>query len=134
MREVFILAQTDLVDESRDRRQPPPSVPLTCRIRWMLGASIVKSAHWRAGRQHDLTSAASLTPTVDMPDTLVLPGSIAGSAHACRRPSPASRPTARRRPPGVRVAGELDIATAPQLEPTLRDPRLQARLVVLDRG
>jgi hypothetical protein len=34
----------------------------------------------------------------------------------------------------VRVAGELDIATAPQLEPTLRDPRLQARLVVLDRG
>jgi anti-sigma B factor antagonist len=32
----------------------------------------------------------------------------------------------------VRVAGELDIATAPQLERTLREAQLQARLVVLD--
>jgi anti-sigma B factor antagonist len=32
----------------------------------------------------------------------------------------------------VRLAGELDIATTPQLERALREPRLQARLVVLD--
>jgi anti-anti-sigma factor len=32
----------------------------------------------------------------------------------------------------VHLAGELDIATAPQLERTLRDPALQARLVVVD--
>ena len=32
----------------------------------------------------------------------------------------------------VHVAGELDVATAPQLEGTLRDAEQQARLVVLD--
>jgi anti-anti-sigma factor len=32
----------------------------------------------------------------------------------------------------VRVSGELDIATTPQLESMLREPRLQARVVVLD--
>ncbi len=32
----------------------------------------------------------------------------------------------------VHLAGELDVATAPQLEQTLREPRLQARLLVLD--
>jgi anti-anti-sigma factor len=32
----------------------------------------------------------------------------------------------------VRLAGELDVATTPQLERALREPRLQARLVVLD--
>jgi anti-anti-sigma factor len=32
----------------------------------------------------------------------------------------------------VHMAGELDIATAPQLERTLREPRLQARVVVID--
>lgn len=32
----------------------------------------------------------------------------------------------------VHLAGELDIATAPWLESALREPRLQARLVVLD--
>jgi anti-sigma B factor antagonist len=32
----------------------------------------------------------------------------------------------------VRLVGELDVATAPQLERALREPRLQARLVVLD--
>jgi len=32
----------------------------------------------------------------------------------------------------VRVAGELDIATASEPERTLREPKLQARLVVLD--
>ncbi len=32
----------------------------------------------------------------------------------------------------VRVAGELDIATTPQLERTLRGPEAQAQLVVLD--
>jgi anti-anti-sigma factor len=32
----------------------------------------------------------------------------------------------------IHVGGELDIATAPQLERTLRDPQLQARVVLLD--
>ena len=32
----------------------------------------------------------------------------------------------------VHLAGELDIATAPRLESALREPRSQARLVVLD--
>ena len=32
----------------------------------------------------------------------------------------------------VHMAGELDIATVPQLEQTLRETQLQARLVVLD--
>jgi anti-anti-sigma factor len=32
----------------------------------------------------------------------------------------------------LHLGGELDIATAPQLEETLRQPQLQARLVVLD--
>jgi anti-sigma B factor antagonist len=32
----------------------------------------------------------------------------------------------------VHVAGELDIAAVPQLERTLREPRVEARLVVLD--
>jgi anti-anti-sigma factor len=32
----------------------------------------------------------------------------------------------------IRVAGELDIASAPVLEQTLREPRLQTHLVVLD--
>jgi anti-anti-sigma factor len=32
----------------------------------------------------------------------------------------------------VQVAGELDMATAPQLERTLREPQLQTHLVVLD--
>jgi anti-sigma B factor antagonist len=32
----------------------------------------------------------------------------------------------------VHLAGELDIATAPQLEQTLRESEIQARLVVLD--
>src|SRR4029453_16854057 len=32
----------------------------------------------------------------------------------------------------VRLAGKLDIATAPRLERLLREPRLQARVIVLD--
>ena len=32
----------------------------------------------------------------------------------------------------VRLTGELDVATAPRLEQLLREPRLQARLIVLD--
>jgi anti-anti-sigma factor len=32
----------------------------------------------------------------------------------------------------VRLTGELDVATAPRLEQLLREPRLQARVIVLD--
>jgi anti-anti-sigma factor len=66
-----------------------------------------------------------------MPDVLVLPDSFAGRADG---------------PPAfvcswsdcgldaawVHVAGELDIATTPQLERTLEQAQLRARLVVLD--
>ena len=33
---------------------------------------------------------------------------------------------------GIHIIGELDIATTPQLRRTLREPQLQAQLVVLD--
>ena len=64
--------------------------------------------------------------------TLVLPDSIAGRADflppafdcSCTGGGPDGA--------WVHVVGELDIATTPQLERTLRDAQLEARLVVLD--
>jgi anti-sigma B factor antagonist len=67
-----------------------------------------------------------------MPRTLVLADSTVGRAHA---PPPAFHCSWADGGPDatwVRLAGELDIATTPQLERALREPRLQARLVVLD--
>jgi anti-sigma B factor antagonist len=67
-----------------------------------------------------------------MPDTLVHPDWISRRAAALR---PAFVCSLTNRGPDVawvHVAGELDIATAPRLEQTLRDAQGPARLVVLD--
>ncbi len=65
-----------------------------------------------------------------MPDELVPPDATGGAGD-----SPAfscSRTDGGLDAAWVHTAGELDIATAPQLERTLRETQLQARLVVLD--
>lgn len=67
-----------------------------------------------------------------MPDALVLCDSIAGRANARSPAFVCSWTDGGLHAVWVRVAGELDIATVPQLERTLREPQLQARLVVLD--
>jgi anti-sigma B factor antagonist len=67
-----------------------------------------------------------------MLEPLVLSHSIAGNAGA---PSPAlvcSWTDGGLDAAWVRVAGELTVATLPQLDRTLREPQVQARLVVLD--
>lgn len=67
-----------------------------------------------------------------MPEAQVLPDSIAGSADTLPPAFVCSWNDGGLDAAWVHVAGELDIATVPQLERTLRAPRLQARLVVLD--
>lgn len=68
-----------------------------------------------------------------MPNSsLALPDSIVGRANA---PPPAivcSWTNGGLDAAWVHVAGELDIATTPELNRTLREPQLQAKLVVLD--
>ena len=67
-----------------------------------------------------------------MPSTLVYSDSIVGPLAA---ELPGLRDTVRqsdRDAAWVRVTGELDLATAPQLELPLRKAQLRARLVVLD--
>ena len=63
---------------------------------------------------------------------LVLPDSIAGHADVPPPVFDCSWTADGSDAAWVHVVGELDIATAPQLERTLRDAQLQARLVVLD--
>ena len=67
-----------------------------------------------------------------MPDALVLPDSIAGRADFLPPSFACSWTDGGPDAAWVHVAGELDIATTPQLERTLREAQLQARLVVLD--
>jgi anti-anti-sigma factor len=67
-----------------------------------------------------------------MPRTLVLADSTVGRAHPVPPAFHCSWPDGGPDATWVRLAGELDIATTPQLERALREPRLQARLVVLD--
>jgi anti-sigma B factor antagonist len=67
-----------------------------------------------------------------MPRTLVLADSTVGRAHALPPAFHCSWADGGPDATWVRLAGELDIATTPQLERALREPRLQARLVVLD--
>jgi anti-anti-sigma factor len=67
-----------------------------------------------------------------MLDVPVLSHTIAGNAHT---PSPTlvcSWTDGGRDAAWVQVAGELNVATLPQLDRTLREPQVQARLVVLD--
>jgi anti-anti-sigma factor len=67
-----------------------------------------------------------------MPRNLVLADSIAGRADVLPPAFDCSWADGGRDAAWVHLAGELDIATTPQLERALREPRLQARLVVLD--
>ena len=67
-----------------------------------------------------------------MPYPLVLADSIAGRAHAVAPPFACSTSDGGYNATWVHLAGELDIATTPQLEGTLREPRSQVALVVLD--
>jgi anti-sigma B factor antagonist len=84
------------------------------------------------GRQHDLTSEVPLTLEVEMPDAQVFPDSIAGSAGDLPPALVCSWTDGGLDAAWVHVAGELTVATLPQLDRTLREPGVQARLVVLD--
>jgi anti-sigma B factor antagonist len=63
---------------------------------------------------------------------LVLPDSIAGRVDALPPTFSCSWTNGGLDAARVHVAGELDIATTPELERTLRETQLRARLVVLD--
>jgi anti-sigma B factor antagonist len=67
-----------------------------------------------------------------MLDVLVLPDSIDGRAKFLPPAFDCSWTGGGPDVAWVHIVGELDIATTPQLERTLRDAQLQARLVVLD--
>jgi anti-sigma B factor antagonist len=67
-----------------------------------------------------------------MLDALVLPDSIAGRAHFVPPSFGCSWTGGGPDGSWVHVVGELDIATTPELERTLREAQLEARLVVLD--
>jgi anti-anti-sigma factor len=67
-----------------------------------------------------------------MPTELVPSDSIADRAHALPPAFDCSWTTGGPDAAWVRLDGELDLATAPELEQTLRESQLQARLVVLD--
>lgn len=69
-----------------------------------------------------------------MPHKLVAPDSIAGSADASPSTFVCSWSSGGLDAGWVRVAGELDIASAPVLDKALREPQLQTHLVVLDLG
>lgn len=67
-----------------------------------------------------------------MPYEPVLPDSIAGGADAPPSALACSWTSGGLDAGWVHVAGDLDIATVPQLERTLCEPQLQTHLVVLD--
>jgi anti-sigma B factor antagonist len=67
-----------------------------------------------------------------MPDVLVLPDSMAGSADVLPPAFVCSWRQGGLEAAWVDLAGELDIATTPQLQRTLGECQLHARLVVLD--
>jgi anti-sigma B factor antagonist len=67
-----------------------------------------------------------------MPDTLALSDWIASRADAMPLGLVCSWTDGGMDAVWVQITGELEISTVPQLARTLREPRLQARLVVLD--
>jgi anti-anti-sigma factor len=82
------------------------------------------------GGQHALTSEVSTTPEVHVHQTLV-----SDSISAPQRALPIFECTLSDGAVDaacVRVSGELDIATAPQLDQMLREAEHHARLIVLD--
>ena len=90
---------------------------------------MVRSAH--TGGAHDLSSEGPLAPEVET--SIALPAdSIAGRADILPPAFVCSRTNGGLDAAWVHVAGDLDVATTPQLERMLRDAQSQARLVVLD--
>jgi len=67
-----------------------------------------------------------------MPRALVFPDPLGGRADFLPPPFACSWTNGGLDAAKVHVAGELDIATTPQLQETLLEPQLQAQLVVLD--
>ncbi len=67
-----------------------------------------------------------------MSDALVVPASIVGLAEGRPRVFACSWTDGGLDGVWVHLAGELDLASVPQLMRTLRAPQLQARLIVLD--
>jgi anti-sigma B factor antagonist len=67
-----------------------------------------------------------------MPDAQVLPDSIAGNADARSPALVCSWTDGGLDAAWVHVAGDLSVETVPQLDRTLREPQVQARLVVID--
>jgi anti-sigma B factor antagonist len=67
-----------------------------------------------------------------VPDALAIPASIVGRADGRPRVFECSWTDGGLDGAWVHVAGELDLASVPRLERTLRAPQLQARLIVLD--
>jgi anti-anti-sigma factor len=80
----------------------------------------------------DLTSEGPLTLGVDMPDALVFSDSIAGRADARPQVFVCWWTNGGLDAAWMHAAGELGVATTPQLVRTLLEPELQALLVVLD--
>ena len=90
---------------------------------------MVRSAH--TGGAHDPTSDGPPTAEVEtsiapLADSIARRADILPPAFVCSRTNGGLEAA------WVHVAGDLDIATAPQLERTLRDSSSQARLVVHD--
>jgi anti-sigma B factor antagonist len=67
-----------------------------------------------------------------MPDTPTSPDPLGGRANFLPPPFICSWTNGSLNSASVHITGELDIATTPQLQATLLEPRLQAQLVVLD--
>jgi anti-anti-sigma factor len=85
----------------------------------------VKSAS--AGGQHDLTSEVHQPgDPVPKSDSIIADAAVPAPMFVCSHTNVGLDAA------WVHVAGELDIATTPQLERTLSEAELQARLVALD--
>jgi anti-sigma B factor antagonist len=67
-----------------------------------------------------------------MPEAPTFPDPLGGRANFLPAPFVCSWTNGSLNSASVHIAGELDIATTPQLQATLLEPRLQAQLVVLD--
>lgn len=90
------------------------------------GGHSVRSAY--KGGQHEPTSEVSINPEVAMPASrpTVRPPSLVPATFACTLRDGGLNAA------WVRVTGELDLATAPQLEQTLQQADLRAPRIVLD--
>ena len=86
----------------------------------------MRSAH--RGGEHDLTSEVHATPEIAMPKTeeILARAGVVPQAFSCTATHGGLDAA------WVHVTGELDIATAPELERTLLESQRHAGLIVLD--